>query len=45
MRMATTSDHAVHGLTDHELADFDHGLAIKIATHLSRVQVRTRPGG
>ena len=39
MRLASTSDHDVHGLSDHELAEFYHGLAIKIATHLSRVQV------
>ena len=39
MKMDTSSDHAVEGLKEFELAEFYHGLAIKIATQLSRVQV------
>jgi hypothetical protein len=40
MKLASASDHAISGLTNEELAAFYHGLAVNIATQLSRVQVR-----
>ena len=43
MKLASASDHAISGLTNEELAAFYHGLAVNIATQLSRVQVRLDP--
>jgi hypothetical protein len=43
MKLASTSDHAISGLSNEELAAFYHGLAVNIATQLSRVQVQPTP--